>query len=92
MNANGAFQGMSECWKAGVATDNSNLRRYDICLGGINSTWGEKKRHRGSYPLTQKEAVDILDLAGAGIALVVEDDIVGPHHLFLGRELILHAG
>jgi len=92
VNANGAFQGMSECWNAGVATDNSNLRSYDICLGVSTQPRGEKKRHRGSYPLTQKTAVDILNLAGAGIALVVEDDIVGPHHLFLGRELILHAG
>lgn len=91
MNANGAFQGMSECWNAGVATNNSNLRRYDICLGVSTQPGAKKIRHRGSYPSRQKEAVDILNLAGAGIALVVEDDIVGPHHLFFGRELILHA-
>ena len=32
------------------------------------------------------------DLAGAGIAFVVEDDVVGAHHLLFGAELVGHAG
>ena len=32
------------------------------------------------------------DLAGAGVAFVVEDYVVGAHHLFFGAELVGHAG
>ena len=35
--------------------------------------------------------VDVHDLAGAGVAFVVEHHIVGAHHFFFGTELVAHA-
>ena len=39
-----------------------------------------------------EKIVDVKDLAGAGVAFVVEDDVVGAHHLLFGAELVGHAG
>ena len=36
--------------------------------------------------------MDVLDLAGAGVAFVVENDVVGAAHFLFGGELVGHAG
>ena len=41
---------------------------------------------------SEKLAVNVLHLAGTGVAFVVEDDVVGALHDFFGRELAADAG
>ena len=63
--------------------ENGKALMFSFVCGGKNdgllSGGGEKVMH-------------VKDLAGAGVAFVVQYHIVGAHHLFFGAELVGHAG